>query len=157
MYKIYERAPQTPFFFTHTSPPNKSKSQALICQREQSLRDNLIVFSTSPVFDVSGMVAIEQTIILLISLVFSNFPACDIPLKLPDQTLNSIWLGNYITRTKLSHFPTKYCKIKCLLSEPQPLQTNQIWSEICRRCINLTKREQKHLMEYVSGRISTAN
>ncbi len=54
----------------HMSPPNKTNSQALICQREQSLRDNLIVFSTSAVFDVSGMVAIEQTIILLISLVF---------------------------------------------------------------------------------------
>lgn len=54
----------------HMSPTNKTNSQALICQREQSLRDNLIVFSTSAVFDVSGMVAIEQTIILLISLVF---------------------------------------------------------------------------------------
>lgn len=57
---------------SHMSPTNKTTSHALICQREQSLRDNLIVFSASAVFDVSGMVATEQTIILLISLVFSN-------------------------------------------------------------------------------------
>lgn len=59
---------------SHMRLQTKTDSRALICQREQSLRDNLIVFSTSAVFDVSGMVAIEQTIILLISLVFSNLP-----------------------------------------------------------------------------------
>lgn len=77
-------------------PQTKCKlGKKKFCQHEQSLRDNLIVFfflsSTSAVFDVSGMVAIEQTIIFLISSFFlATYHACDIPLKLPDQTLNSI-------------------------------------------------------------------
>lgn len=53
---------------------NKTSTQVLICQRGQSLPDNLIVFfcffSTSAVSDVPGMRAVEQTIILLITLVF---------------------------------------------------------------------------------------
>lgn len=71
--ELMRKHPQTsPSSSSHMSPTNKTTSHALICQREQSLRDNLIVFSASAVFDVSGMVATEQTIILLISLVFSN-------------------------------------------------------------------------------------
>lgn len=76
---------------SHMSPTNKCSLRAFNCQREQSLRDNLIVLvSTSAVFDVSGRHAIEQTIIFLISLVLATYHACDIPLKLPDQTLHSI-------------------------------------------------------------------
>lgn len=57
-------------------PPNKPDACARICQREQSLKDNLIVFFAGrSAFDVSGTVASEQTVILLISLVFSNL-AC---------------------------------------------------------------------------------
>lgn len=75
--ELMRKRPQTSYSSSsssssHMSPTNKTTSHALICQREQSLRDNLIVFSASAVFDVSGMVATEQTIILLISLVFSN-------------------------------------------------------------------------------------
>lgn len=81
---------------THTHTHQKKKkniSQALICQREQSLRDNLIVFSGSAVFDVSGMVASEQTIILLIRLVFSNFPCLRYSSESPrpDALLHLTW------------------------------------------------------------------
>lgn len=73
VYRIYDWATTNFHSSSRMSPTNKTNTQPLICQHEQSLRDNLIVFSTSAVFDVSGMQAIEQTIILLISLVFSNF------------------------------------------------------------------------------------
>lgn len=90
-YRIHKEA-MTKLLLPHICLlQTKPNSQALLCQREQSLRDNLIVFSASAVFDVSGMVATEQTIILLISLVFlATYYGCDIHLKLPDQTLNSI-------------------------------------------------------------------
>lgn len=110
-------APQTSSLLTYVSQLNKNKSRALLCQREQSLGDNLIVFSTSPVFDVSGMVAIEQTIILLISLVFSNLPCLwySSETPRPDAQLHLTWQARQQNKASTA----KRCAIEYHLSKPQ--------------------------------------
>ena len=101
------------------SPANRADSQALICQHEQSLRDNLIVFSTSAVFDISGMVAFEQTIILLISLVFCNLTTPVIFLWNSQTRRSAPSDLAAISREQSFHIrQTKYCTIKCQLIEP---------------------------------------